>query len=698
MTIPPSQAVALSDYQTLRGSLLAELTRLESLAQSVGNTGAQAQVARLRSRLESHCFRVAVIGEFRVGKSSLINSILGESVSPVGVIPTTASVARIGYRPTRGVSVCLQDGSSRPIESADLEFWLTKWHDREQVGAVKECQVFVPSPLLLNGVELIDTPGINDEASLTDITIDILSQVDAAILVISALMPFSETTRHFLQTRVLTSDLGKVLFVVTQTDRVRGGVPAASRVIDHVTKILHQQFCQRRDAVGDSPESSQETLAKIGDPQVFGVNSVQALETRLANNSAGFAASGFRDFMTRLERLLVVERGQLALTAPLGGAHHWLREVSSYVALQQEALILPSETIAQRKAVALEHLELCERQRTERLQQFRLRRKSLRDGVCQAVAGFQQRALATAAWAIENAELPPDAIADPERQAAAVRELTAAAEAALRTEVERRAGQVQTLWAAECTAANRELSTFQWSLDSLLPVGRSSEHATRPGTTDTESGESLVNESKIHELLSSEDRSSRRRQIGASSLGAAATLVGGAMGMVALHVAVTPPIAMGLIAVGWWAGRHVVRFVNEPRSLSVLRSQFARQWLRQWEGRDLEAELTEAFVKSADDALTNWEAEFLAQSNAALADCRHALTQSEIDARCDETVREERQVQLSQIASQLLELSQRLVLLQQRCEALAAQSDSSYDDSPTASVNVSSSRVSESAS
>jgi hypothetical protein len=150
--------------------------------------------------------------------------------------------------------------------------------------------------------------------------------------------------------------------------------------------------------------------------------------------------------------------------------------------------------------------------------------------------------------------------------------------------------------------------------------------------------------------------------------------------------------------VGWWAGRHVVRFVNEPRSLSVLRSQFARQWLRQWEGRDLEAELTEAFVKSADDALTNWEAEFLAQSNAALADCRHALTQSEIDARCDETVREERQVQLSQIASQLLELSQRLVLLQQRCEALAAQSDSSYDDSPTASVNVSSSRVSESAS
>ena len=48
------------------------------------------KLAELQTRLDEERFHLAVLGQFKRGKSSLINALLGENVLPTAVIPLTA--------------------------------------------------------------------------------------------------------------------------------------------------------------------------------------------------------------------------------------------------------------------------------------------------------------------------------------------------------------------------------------------------------------------------------------------------------------------------------------------------------------------------------------------------------------------------------------------------------------------------------
>jgi hypothetical protein len=70
-------------------SLLAEMEiRLDTLWPD--RAGPTAQVRELRSRLLEQRLQIAVLGQFKRGKSTLLNAILGEPVLPTGVVPLTA--------------------------------------------------------------------------------------------------------------------------------------------------------------------------------------------------------------------------------------------------------------------------------------------------------------------------------------------------------------------------------------------------------------------------------------------------------------------------------------------------------------------------------------------------------------------------------------------------------------------------------
>jgi hypothetical protein len=66
---------------------------LASLAEAAGMLGVTEvaeQAAEAAGRLEALVREVAVVGEFKQGRSSLINGLLGPEVLPVGVPPLTA--------------------------------------------------------------------------------------------------------------------------------------------------------------------------------------------------------------------------------------------------------------------------------------------------------------------------------------------------------------------------------------------------------------------------------------------------------------------------------------------------------------------------------------------------------------------------------------------------------------------------------
>ena len=68
----------------------AKLHRFAELAHLLASDRIEAEAANLAERLREGRFYVACIGQFKRGKSTLLNALIGDSVLPTGVVPITA--------------------------------------------------------------------------------------------------------------------------------------------------------------------------------------------------------------------------------------------------------------------------------------------------------------------------------------------------------------------------------------------------------------------------------------------------------------------------------------------------------------------------------------------------------------------------------------------------------------------------------
>ena len=186
----------------------------------------------------------------------------------------------------------------------------------QMASRVKEAVVHYPIPFCKNNVNIIDTPGLNDEAAMTDVTFSILPSVDAVILVVVPESPFSVTEGTFLKKLLgeeLEFDLDRMLFVVTAMDRVRtqeNKQRVLGLISDRIVQILGEHAKEKfeRDA-----EKVQEFLDQVGEPKVFGVSGYDALEAKQTNKSDLFLSSGFEHFEKALEVFLTEKRGAITL-------------------------------------------------------------------------------------------------------------------------------------------------------------------------------------------------------------------------------------------------------------------------------------------------------------------------------------------------------------------------------------------------
>jgi len=184
----------------------------------------QAELQQIDQRRKLPGFRLTIIGEFSRGKSTLINRLLQRELLPVGATPTTATVTSIvpGTIDEMIVNWNSDESDRRPLQD-------TSWNDllaRDAVGRDREVlanvRLTLEHPWLRSlNAELIDTPGAGDlNGQRAALVSDLLSQSDAAVLVISASMPFSLTERAFLEQEVLGRHVPLVLVVVSKLDTI----------------------------------------------------------------------------------------------------------------------------------------------------------------------------------------------------------------------------------------------------------------------------------------------------------------------------------------------------------------------------------------------------------------------------------------------------------------------------------------------
>ena len=103
---------------------------------------------------------VAVLGQFKSGKSSLVNSIIGENLLPVGVVPVTAIVTRLRFGVQPKLIIQYLDGKETSATIDELPQYVTEKLNPENLKQVAQAIVEHPALEPFKNISLVDTPGL----------------------------------------------------------------------------------------------------------------------------------------------------------------------------------------------------------------------------------------------------------------------------------------------------------------------------------------------------------------------------------------------------------------------------------------------------------------------------------------------------------------------------------------------------------
>lgn len=173
-------------------------------------------------RQKDNPFTVVVTGDFKRGKSTIINALLGEEVCPTDVTTETVTLNKISYGAHGNEAVL---SGSRRVRLSDAEL---KRENLEglirQAGEPITAIELRRSCELLKQVTIIDTPGLGDAmGDFSDAVKDSLIQADAVIYVFNAQYPLSMTEQLFLRSAVMPQKYTSLLLVGNFADLLGSG-------------------------------------------------------------------------------------------------------------------------------------------------------------------------------------------------------------------------------------------------------------------------------------------------------------------------------------------------------------------------------------------------------------------------------------------------------------------------------------------
>lgn len=162
-------------------------------------------------------FSLVVLGDFKRGKSTIINAILGKSIAPVNVAPETFTINSISYSETPKAEAVLKNGQRISLTADDLvreklEKLMRAFPDTLEYIDIRD------DAELLKEIRIVDTPGLSDLDCLDKQVQDYLVNADAVIYIASALSPFSESEQFFLASRVRPLSFNKLYVLVNMID------------------------------------------------------------------------------------------------------------------------------------------------------------------------------------------------------------------------------------------------------------------------------------------------------------------------------------------------------------------------------------------------------------------------------------------------------------------------------------------------
>lgn len=263
-------------FAQIKENALRHLDKAAAFARSIKRDTIAQQIELGRRHLADSRYNIAIVGNMKRGKSTLLNTLLGrrdDHLSPIASKVCTAAIvhylSREAHPENLSETRVFFDGrepQSVPVEM--LREYITEDANPGNIKKVRSVDVYGDFPLLRNVVTLVDTPGRGATQRQHETLLEqFLPVADAIIFLISADLPIEASERAFLD-QLSQQEKQRIFFVLTKRDEVSD--KDIKEVRNWVMKNIRESglSCDRLFEVSAKPVFEAACAGKDGDELV----------------------------------------------------------------------------------------------------------------------------------------------------------------------------------------------------------------------------------------------------------------------------------------------------------------------------------------------------------------------------------------------------------------------------------------------
>ncbi len=304
----------LEEFINHKTTILDIITDTNSLLDESDGTGNERLLA-VKEQLISNHFNLVVLGQFKRGKTTLINSLVGNEILPSSVVPLTSIVTILKFGNEVQCTIFMNDGTEKNIQIEELHDYVTESGNPKNVRGVKCASIEYPIPLLEKGMQLVDTPGIGSTfLHNTVTTYEFLDHLDAAVFLMSADVPISQVEKELLET--IKSSTQKIFFVLNKVDNLTP--EEITEMSEHNTNVLREMGF---------------TVQKI-----WPISARKALKAKTSNDEDLLLESGLSTMEDAIGNFLSTEKGRIVLNTAISKTKRITLQTLSQMAIETKAL------------------------------------------------------------------------------------------------------------------------------------------------------------------------------------------------------------------------------------------------------------------------------------------------------------------------------------------------------------------------
>lgn len=306
---------SFEEFAQLRDRLAAVLEGIAGVFAELDEPARGQDLNRATRNLVGDRFQVLIMGEMKQGKSTLVNAFLGEEVLPTQFGEACTAIPISVRWGERRRALCYRR-TQEPAEEIDLARDPARFREAvtippplrrpgpgdattaQKLHPYVRAEVEAPLELLRQGVELIDSPGLNEDAERSEHTWDKVEDSGAVILMLDCHKLGRQSDQVDLKNIIAKGRDPRVIFVVW----------------NYFDLCPTEEARMRTRALGTSIA----TQAGIPEGHVHFTCASQAFEARTKNDATLLGASGLHGLTDSLADFLVNERMSAKLLTPLG--------------------------------------------------------------------------------------------------------------------------------------------------------------------------------------------------------------------------------------------------------------------------------------------------------------------------------------------------------------------------------------------